>query len=133
MATSINDILKILNSAFSVGQKPAPPIPPFLLLTGVNLRPGMSGRNLAANIISRLESDAGIQMGDIFGDDNNAMSNAVLIISEEIIKHIQENAKVSNIILPGSIQVTAIGSAGPIPVVVQGANTTLTQSNGIVQ
>jgi hypothetical protein len=130
---SITQVLKILLSAFNIGQKPATSIPPFLLLAGAELKPGMSGRNLAANIISRMESEAGIPMGDVFADGPNAVSEAMLIASQEQVSHIQQNAKVSTVIKPGAVQVTATGTAGPIPVVVQGANISLTETAGIIQ
>ena len=130
---SITQVLKLLLTAFNIGQKPATSIPPFLLLAGAELKPGMSGRNLAANIISRMESESGIPMGDVFADGPNAISEAMLISSQEQVSHIQQNAKVSTIIKPGAVQVTATGSAGPIPVVVQGTNISLTQTSGIIQ
>lgn len=130
---SITQILKILLSAFNIGQKPATTIPPFLLLAGAELKPGMSGRNLAGNIISRMESEAGIPMGDVFADGPNAIAESVLISSQEEVSHIQQNAKVSSIIKPGSLQVTAAGANAGGPVVVQGANISLTQTSGVIQ
>jgi hypothetical protein len=130
--SSISSVLKLLLSAFSLPQKPATPIPPPLLLLA-DSRPGMSGRNLAANIISRVDAEAGIPMGDVFADGPNRDAAALFIASQEKISHIQQNAKVSTIIKPGSVQITAIGTAGPIPVVVQGANTIPTPNSGVIQ
>lgn len=121
--TSISTVLKLILGAFRLLQKPAQTIPPPLLLVGKNLRPGMSARNLAARIISRYESDAGIPMGDVFDNGPNTEALKVRIMSEEIVSMIQTEAKVDVAIDPGAIQITATGSAGPIPVVVQGANT----------
>lgn len=130
---SIGKILNVLTSAFSIGQKPATPIPPFLLLAGADLKPGMSGRNLAANIISRMESEGGIPMGDVFADGPNAIAETILIYSQEIVSHIQQNAKVTTALKPGSIQVTAAGANAGGPLVAQGANITPSQSSGIIQ
>jgi hypothetical protein len=131
--SSISQVLKLLLGAFSLMQKPAQTIPPFLLLAGAELRPGMSGRDLAANVISRMESDAGIPMGDIFGDGPNAISSAMLIQAQEQISHIQTKAKVTTVIKPGAVQITAVGGNAGGPIVVQGSNVSLTQNSGILQ
>lgn len=131
--SSISKVLKLLLGAFNLPQKPAQIIPPFLLLAGAELRPGMSGRDLAANVISRMESDAGIPMGDIFGDGPNAISSAMLIQAQEQVSHIQTKAKVTSIIKPGSVQITAVGGNAGGPIVVQGSNVSLTQNSGILQ
>lgn len=130
---SISKILNLLLGAFNMVQKPAQNIPPFLLLAGAEMRPGMSARDLAANVISRMESDAGIPMGDIFGDGPNAITEAMLIQSQEQISHIQTKAKVSTVIKPGSVQITAVGGNAGGPIVVQGSNVSLTQNSGILQ
>jgi hypothetical protein len=120
--SSISTIINIVLGAFRLLQKPAQQIPPPLLLIGKNLRPGMSSRNLASRIISRYESDAGIPMGDVFNNGDNTEAKKVRIMSEEIVAMMQTEAKVDVAIDPGAIQITASGSAGPIPVVVQGSN-----------
>jgi hypothetical protein len=130
---SISKVLKLLLGAFNLSQKPAQIIPPFLLLAGAELRPGMSGRDLAANVISRMEADAGIPMGDIFGDGPNAISSAMLIQAQEQVSHIQTKAKVTSVIKPGSVQITAVGGNAGGPIVVQGSNVSLTQNSGILQ
>lgn len=121
--SSISSILTTILGVFKLIQKPAKQIPPALLLVGKNLRPGMSARNLAGRVISRLESDANIPMGNVFADGDNSEAKKVRVMSEEIVNMIQTEAKVDVAIDPGAIQITAAGSAGPIPVVVQGANT----------
>ena len=130
--TSITSILNTLLGAFKLMQKPAQTIPPPLLLIGKNLRPGMSARNLASRIISRYESEAGIPMGNVFSDGPNKEAMKVKIMSEEIVSMIQTEAKVSIAIDPGAIQITASGTAGPIPVVVQGSNTLYASGGGII-
>jgi hypothetical protein len=130
--SSISKVLKLLLSAFNLPQKPAPTIPPFLLLVGAELRPGMSARELAASTISRMEADIGIPMGNIFGDGPNAMASAMLVQAEEQISHIQTKAKVSSVIKPGSVQITAVGGNAGGPIVVQGSNTAITETSGIM-
>lgn len=120
--SSISSILNIISGAFKFLQIPAQQIPPPLLLVGKNSRPGMSARNLAARMIVRYESEAGVSMGNVFADGDNKEAIKVLIMAEEIVSMIQTEAKVDVLIDPGAINVTVTGSAGPIPVVGQGAN-----------
>lgn len=131
--TSISSILNVLAASFNVIQKPAKIIPPPLLLIGKRLRPGMSARNLAARTIARLEKDAGLPMGDVFSDGDNREAKKVKIMAEELITMIQTEAKVDIAIDPGAIQITAAGSAGPIPVVVQGSNILFVTGGGGVR
>lgn len=130
--SSISKVLDILSGAFNITRNPSPTIPPFLLLVGAELKPGMSGRELSANIISRMESDGGIPMGDIFGDGPNAISSAMLIQAQEQVSHIQQKASVQTVIKPGSIQITAAGGNAGGPVVVQGSNITPTGVKGTI-
>jgi hypothetical protein len=130
--SSISKVLNLLLSAFNLPRKPTPKIPPFLLLIGAELRPGMSARELSASIISRMESEAGIPMGDIFGDGPNGVKSLMLIQAEEQVSHIQTKAKVSSVIKPGSVQITAVGGNAGGPIVVQGSNTSITESSGIM-
>lgn len=131
--TSISSILNVLAASFNVIQKPAKIIPPPLLLIGKRLRPGMSARNLAARTIARLESEGGLPMGDVFSDGPNKEALKVKIMAEELITMIQTEAKVDIAIDPGAIQITAAGSAGPIPVVVQGSNILFVTGGGGVR
>lgn len=128
--TSISNILKVIMGAFRMMQQPAKTIPPPILLAGKNIRPGMSARNLAARIISRYESEIGIPMGDIYSGGENSKAKEVRVISEEVVSMLQTETKVDVAIDPGAIMVTATGSAGPIPVVVQGSNTMFTTAAG---
>jgi hypothetical protein len=121
--SSISNILNIVLGVFKLIQTPAKQIPPPLLLIGKNLRPGMSARNLAGRTIARLESEAGIPMGNVFKDGTNSEAKKIKVMSEELVNMIQTEAKVDIAIDPGAIQVTSTGSAGPIPVITQGANT----------
>ena len=128
--TSISNILNVLLGAFNLIQKPAQSIPPPLLLIGKELRPGMSARNLAARTISRLESETGVSMGNVFSDGPNVKAAMVKVMSEEMVSMLQTEAKAQIAIDPGAIQITATGTAGPIPVVVQGSNTFYATGSG---
>jgi len=128
--TSISNILDVLLGAFNVLQKPAQSIPPPLMLLGKSLRPGMSARNLAARTISRLESETGVSMGNVFQDGPNVKAAMVTTMASEMVTMLQTETKTQVVIDPGAIQITAAGTAGPIPVVVQGANTLYASGSG---
>lgn len=130
---SLNKVVNLISNAFNVGKASAPDIPPFLLILGANTRNGLSARNLAANTLESLQSKGEIPINDIFADGPNAISSMVLIMAEEMVKHIHENSKVTTIINPGSIQVLSSGTAGPLPVVAQGTNVNIIQAKGIMQ
>lgn len=131
--TSITKVLDIILGAFNLTKSPANDIPPFLLLAGAKLKPGMSARNLSANIISRMESDIGIPMGDVFADGPNAIASTMLVQAQEQVSHIQQNARVSSAISPGSILVKGVGTSIAGPVSFDGSNITTTGLNGVIQ
>jgi len=127
--TSLSNIINTILGLFKIYQKPANAIPPPLLLIGKNLRPGMSARNLAASQISKREQN-GEQMGDIFADGENKAAQGILSDAQEMVNMIQTQAKVDVAIDPGAILVTVAGTAGPFPVVGQGANVSITTAGG---
>lgn len=129
--SSVINILKIFGSP-TFGIEPPTPIPPPLLLVGAKLRPGMSARNLSKNLISKLEG-RGIPMGvDTFGGEDNLFAIAITEVAEEMLDEIRLNGKVDIVIPPGTIQMTAVGANAGGPILVQGANTTISSGNGII-
>jgi hypothetical protein len=131
--TTIAGVLQTLLSVFSMGQKPATQIPPPLLLIGSKMKPGMSGRNLAADTISEMESELGIPMSDAatFGEPN-AAAGAIFTMAKNTVSHIQDNASVQGAIGPSSINITATGANAGGPIIVQGTNTALTSFNSSI-
>lgn len=131
--TTINGIVETLLSLFSMAKEPASQLPPALNLIGAKLKPGMSGRNLAADIITEMESELGIPMTDdaTFGEPNSA-AGAVFSMANNTVSHIQENASVQGVLGPASINITATGANGGGPIVVNGTNLGLTSFNSSV-
>ena len=131
--TSLTGILQMLLSVFSIAQKPATKIPPALLLVGAKLKPGMSGRNLAADTIAEMESELGIPMTDAatFGEPNAAAAT-VFALSKNTVSHIQDNANVQGALGPASINITATGANAGGPIIVQGTNTNITSFNSSI-
>lgn len=131
--SSMSNILNMIMSVFSMMKQPADTLPPPLVMIGSKLRPGLSGRDMAARVISRFsESDA--VSGQVFEEGNNVMTALVVIIMEEIVNAIQTEAKVTSAIDPGSIliQSNGIGFAG-FPVSSVGTNPSIVSGNGVIQ
>ena len=129
---SISSILSIVLSAFSVPKQPVTPLPPPLLLIGANLRPGVTASEIASRIISR-QSEAGLVVGDVFGDGANTAEAMELIRIEEIINSLLTEAKIEVVIPPGvAVQTIGIGNLGA-PVVSMGATTTIAVGSGVIR
>jgi hypothetical protein len=127
--SSIGNILKILQSIFSIMKQPADTIPPPLLFLGAKLRPGLSARDMAARVISRFsESDA--VNGEIFQEGNNVMTALMVITMEEIVNAIQTEAKVSIVIDPGAMIINASGANAAGIVNSSGTNVNITAGAG---
>jgi len=129
---SINGILNIILSAFSVPETPSEPLPPPLIMTGAKLRSGMSSQGLAADIISR-QSDAGRVVGDVFADGPNVEEAMELIRVQQIVNMILNEAKVDVVIPPGvAVKTVGIGNLGA-PVISQGATVAMAIGDGIIR
>ncbi len=129
---SISGVLNLILSAFKIPDEPVTPLPPPLILVGASLRPGISSQAIASRIISR-QSEAGREVGDVFADGPNNEEAMELIRIEEIVNAILTESVVSVVIPPGvGVAGVGIGNLG-IPVVFQGATTTLAIGNGVIQ
>jgi hypothetical protein len=130
--SSLNNVLKLISGAFKSVKKPLTPLPPPLILTGSNLRTGLSAKDITARILAR-QSEAGAPVGNVFSENGNISEKMELIRVEEIIKSLHLEGKVEIVIAPG-VQVTAmgIGNLGG-PVVSQGATTSLAYGQGVIR
>lgn len=129
---SISSIIQVVLGAFAIPETPVTPMPPPLLISGANLRPGLSSSDIASRIISR-QSEAGLIVGDVFSDGPNRSEAMELIRVEEIINAIQTEAKIEIAIAPG-VAVTAIGPGNlGAPVVVNGVTTAIASGSGIIR
>lgn len=126
----ISEIINLILGAFSTINIPLPQLPPPLLFIGAQLRPGLSTTDIAARIISR-QSEAGLPVGNVFGDGPNTAEAMELIRVEEIVNALQTEAKIDVCIPPG-IGVTAIGVGPTGPIVSQGATTVISNASGIL-
>lgn len=128
---SMSNVLNTLSSAFKIPSQPVTPLPPPLLLSGANLRSGISAKDTAAKVISR-QSEAGAPVGDIYNSTENISEAMERIRVEEIVNTLLTQAKVE-VVIPAGVPVTATGANAGGPVVVQGATTNLAQGQGVLR
>ena len=130
--SSISGVLKMVLSAFSIPEAPVAPLPPPLIIVGAKLRTGLSAQAIAARIISR-QSESGRQVGDVFADGPNVEQIMELIRVEEIVNALLNEAVVNVVIPPGvAVSTVGVGNIG-VPVLSQGATTSMGIGDGIIR
>lgn len=129
--SSINGVLNLILSAFSIPEPPIEPLPPPLIMIGAKLRPGISAQSIASEVISK-QSDAGRVVGDVFADGPNVEEAMELIRVQQIVSTILNEAKVDVVIPPG-VSVVAVGGNAGGPVVCNGFTTSMGIGDGIIR
>ena len=128
----INTIAQGIENAFKAVRPPLQSIPPLLLLVGVTQRPGLSAIALTSAIIKRLP-EAGIETGVNADGSPNKINQFVRVLCEEIVTGIKDNAKVTCVLQPGTINSIGTGANAGGPVVVTSYNTIPVNTMGIIQ
>lgn len=128
----INTIAQGIENAFKTVRPALQSIPPLLLLVGVTQRPGLSAIALTSAIIRRLP-EAGIETGVNPDGSPNKINQFVRILCEEIVTEIKDNAKVTCVLQPGTINSVGTGVNSGGPVVVTSYNTTPVNTMGIIE
>ena len=128
----INTIAQGIENAFRAVRPALPPIPPLLLLCEVFQRPGLSAIATTGNIIKRMP-EAGIETGVNPCGAPNVNNKFIRIFCEEVIKEIKDNAKVTCVIAPSSVNSIGTGSNGGGPVTVTSYNTIPVNTSGIIE
>ena len=128
---SIGGVLDLILSTFKLQKPPIAPLPPPLLLTGGQLRPGITATEVAARIISR-QSESGAVVGDVFADGDNIAEAMELIRIQEIIDAILTESKIE-IILPPGIPVQTVGVSPLGPVTSFGVTTSFASGWGVIR
>ena len=128
----INKIANGIEKAFSTVRAPLQIIPPILLIPELYQRPGLSAIALASSIIKRLP-EAGIETGVNNDGSPNKINQFVIILSEEIIQEIKDNARVTCVVESGTINSLGTGANAGGPVVVTSVNTIPINVMGIIQ
>ena len=128
----INTIAQGIENAFKAVRPPLQSIPPLLLLCEVFQRPGLSAIALTSAIIRRLP-EAGIETGVNADGSPNKINQFVRVLCEEVIKEIKDNAKVTCVLQPGTINSIGTGANAGGPVVVTSYNTIPVNTMGIIE
>ena len=128
----INTIAQGIENAFKTVRPALQSIPPLLLLVGVIQRPGLSAIALTSAIIRRLP-EAGIETGVNADGSPNKINQFVRVLCEEVIKEIKDNAKVTCVLQPGTINSIGTGANAGGPVVVTSYNTIPVNTMGIIE
>lgn len=127
---TIDDIVNIVLAVINSGKTPAIPIDPGTILAGGFIRPGLSARDMAKEVIFR-QQEAGAPIGNLPSGEESITEKMERIRMEVIVKHILENAKISIVIPPG-VPVAATGASPVGPVAVAGVTTGLGIGTGII-
>ena len=128
----INTIAQGIENAFKAVRPALQSIPPLLLLVGVTQRPGLSAIALTSAIIKRLP-EAGIETGVNADGSPNKINQFVRVLCEEIVTEIKDNAKVTCVLQPGTINSIGTGANAGGPVVVTSYNTIPVNTMGIIE
>ena len=126
--TKISDFIK---DKFNFVRASLPTIPPVLLICEAAQRPGLSAIALTTAVIQRLH-EANIITGVNPDGTANKICQFVRVMSEEIVREIQENAKVDFGLSSGGISVSGIGVGPTGPITVTGTNLLPVAGDGIV-
>ena len=128
----INTIAQGIENAFKTVRPALQSIPPLLLLVGVIQRPGLSAIALTSAILRRLP-EAGIETGVNADGSPNKINQFVRVLCEEIVTEIKDNAKVTCVLQPGTINSIGTGANAGGPVVVTSYNTMPVNTMGIIE
>lgn len=128
----INKIADGIEKAFSIVRPTLQMIPPILLICEIHKRPGLSAIALTSSIIKRLP-EAGIETGINNDGSPNKINQFVRILSEQIIQELKDNARITCVVEPGTINSIGTGANSGGPVVVNSVNTIPINVMGIIQ
>ena len=128
----ISKIADNISNAFDKVRPALQTIPPILLLCEVFQRPGLSAISLTSAIIRRLP-EAGIETGVNADGSANKVNQFIRVMCEELVTEIKDNAKVTCVIGPSTINSVGTGANAGGPVVVTSYNTMPVNACGIIQ
>lgn len=123
----MNDINELLTYIKGLSQTSndvgTPQIPPLLVLTGSELKEGLSAREVAKRIILS-QAEAGAPIGQLPTGEDSVAEKMEYVRVREIFEHLITNA-VFQVVIPAGIPVQAYGvGADGVPVTVNGVTTT---------
>ena len=128
----INKIANGIERAFSTVRPALKSIPPILLISEIYQRPGLSAISLSSSIIKRLP-EAGIETGVNNDGSPNKINQFVRILCEEIVQELKDNARITCVVEPKTINSIGTGANAGGPVVVTSINTIPITVMGIIE
>ncbi|MBP5724050.1 MAG: hypothetical protein J6X18_10840 [Bacteroidales bacterium] len=128
----INNISQSIDNVLSKARIPAQTLPAIPLFCETLQRPGLSATVLASRIISRLP-DIGIPTGVNPDGSDNIVVKFVMVMCEEFVNTLKNEAVVSTSVPTGKIMVTGMGANAGGPVQVTGYNSMSTVIKGVMQ
>jgi hypothetical protein len=125
-------ISSLLKNAFKPPKR-LKSIPTELILFGTQFRSGLSAIDIASKIIER-KKEIGVTITPLPSGGKNIDLQMEVIRVEEILNALTTNAVIEIAIPPGML-VSATGppTAPGLPIIVQGATTSLTKAKGIIR
>lgn len=130
--TWIKRISDGIDKVFNTVRPALTAIPPLLLICEVKNRPGLSAIALTAAIIRRLP-EAGIDTGVNNDGSPNMICQFVRILSEEFVRELKDNAKITTVLQGGTVNSVGSGANAGGPFVVNSVNTIPITVDGILQ
>jgi hypothetical protein len=128
----INKLAQGIEKAFTTIRPALQSIPPILLLCEVFQRSGLSAIASTTAIIRRMP-EATIETGVNPCGSPNMNNQFIRIVCEEVLKELKDNARVTCVLQPSTINSIGTGANAGGPVVVTSYNTMPVNINGIIQ
>ena len=129
---SLLNLGEAITTAINNARIPLEPLSPSITLTCSSIRPGLSAKVIASNIIKR-QGEAGAPIGNNTDGSRNISEAMEVIRVEEILKALQFDGKIEITIPPGSIKCTGIGESLVGPITVETTNIEPVSGQGIIR
>ena len=128
----IENISNSIETILANARIPMQNVPALPLYCESELRPGLSATSIASKIISRLP-EIGIPNEKNPDGSENLINKLIMVMCEEIVNAIKDDAVVMTGIPPMKISVTGTGANAGGPVQIAGYNSTPTVIKGVMQ
>ncbi|MFW6219255.1 MAG: hypothetical protein ACOC33_00175 [bacterium] len=126
---NINSVIDGLKSLFKIQGTSTPNVPAPLLVVGGQNKQGLSPTKIASNIIKR-KAEAGLPVGALPSGEVSSDEVLIRIIVEEVVKAIQQDAKITVAIPPGGTIISnGTSPSGPVSTI----GSTVTIQSGVGQ
>lgn len=111
---------------------PLVPLPAIMVVCASIKRPGLSPMLIASRIISR-QSEFDGRVGVNIDGSPNKMNHLICIMTEEIVKALKMESKISVAVPPGGMQIVGNGVNSGGPFIFEGKNANASLMTGVLQ